>query len=160
MRLAAAIAVLTLIAVPSIAAEYKDVPKEHWAAESVQMVTDSGIMKGYPDATFKGDKPVTRYELAVALQGMVQFLEQSRKPIEKDKAPGSTDAAPKPVSTRKEHWGKVATEFLLKGEYIPKDSPLLQDGEKRVTPTELSQALASVAKRLIELEIPEGIHED
>ena len=74
------IAVLLLSASATFAETFKDVPKDHWAAESVQIVAADGVMKGYPDATFKGDKPVTRYELAVALERMIFFIEQSLKP--------------------------------------------------------------------------------
>lgn len=44
-----------------------DVPPNHWAAEAVRWVIESGIMKGYDDGTFKGDQGLTRYEEAVLL---------------------------------------------------------------------------------------------
>lgn len=46
---------------------FKDIPAKHWAESSVKAVKEAGVMGGYPDGTFKGDQPVTRYELAAAL---------------------------------------------------------------------------------------------
>ena len=44
-----------------------DVPARHWAAGSVGRVEHEKIMGRDPDGRFHGDKPVTRYELAVTL---------------------------------------------------------------------------------------------
>lgn len=40
---------------------------EHWAAPDIRWVIDKGLMQGYPDGTFKPDKPITRAEMAVIL---------------------------------------------------------------------------------------------
>lgn len=40
---------------------------EHWAAPDICWVIDKGLMQGYPDGTFKPDKPITRAEMAVIL---------------------------------------------------------------------------------------------
>lgn len=50
---------------------FSDIPSGHWAAESVQRVVNSGIMSGYPDGSFQGEKAVTRYELASALDRLM-----------------------------------------------------------------------------------------
>lgn len=47
--------------------EFTDVAKEAWYAEAVEKVTFNNMMNGYPDGTFKPEKPVTRAELAVIL---------------------------------------------------------------------------------------------
>ena len=49
-----------------------DVPADHWAARSVARVLDAGLMSGYPDGKFQGDKPATRYELASALDRLMR----------------------------------------------------------------------------------------
>jgi N-acetylmuramoyl-L-alanine amidase len=46
---------------------FPDVLSDHWAAEAVERMAEAGIISGYPDGTFQGDKPVTRYELASSL---------------------------------------------------------------------------------------------
>ncbi|MCL4499790.1 MAG: S-layer homology domain-containing protein [Chloroflexi bacterium] len=131
---------------PVAADTFKDVPKDHWAAESVRMVSDTGIMKGYPDGTFRGDRPVTRYELAVALQSLVEAIEQSQKPL----ATGSSDIKLSP----KKHWAKKSVDFLKTGSFLPKNSPILTSGNKPITHVELADAMASVSARLIELRVP------
>lgn len=46
----------------------QDVPQGHWAYEAVRTLIQQGILKGYPDGSFRGTKPVSRYEFAVALR--------------------------------------------------------------------------------------------
>jgi hypothetical protein len=46
---------------------FSDVPIVHWAAKFVEKVRAMGLMQGYPDGTFRGDKPLTRYEMAAVL---------------------------------------------------------------------------------------------
>lgn len=43
---------------------YSDVPAGHWAVEAVTKLNQEGIITGYGDGTFKGDRAVTRYEMA------------------------------------------------------------------------------------------------
>jgi hypothetical protein len=123
--------------------KFKDVPKDHWAAESVSKIAGMGIVKGYPDNTYRGSKPVTRYELAVALENMVRVIQESRKPLfkpEKAAPAPSTKAAP--------------AESLKTAGFLPADSPLLKDTGKPVTVEELAQALTSVATKLVEQDVP------
>lgn len=47
----------------------------HWAAKDIDRVIERGLMKGYPDGTFKPDKPITRAELAVVLNRIYDLLE-------------------------------------------------------------------------------------
>jgi hypothetical protein len=44
-----------------------DVPKNHWAYAAVAEMYQLGVLVGYPDGTFKGTRPLSRYELAVSL---------------------------------------------------------------------------------------------
>ena len=43
---------------------YDDVPLDHWAYDAVKTLTEDGVIEGYPDGTFQGDKPITRFEMA------------------------------------------------------------------------------------------------
>lgn len=132
----------------SQARRFSDVPEKHWAAESVKTMADKGVLKGYPDASFRGDRPVTRYELAVALARFAELMEASHKPLE----PKSGKARESKANLRKL---KDSAEWLVNGQYLPTDSSLLRDGNKRVTESELSKSMASVAARIIEKETPE-----
>lgn len=46
---------------------FPDVPKNHWAYEYVSALKGNGMLTGYPDGEFKGDRPMTRYEFATML---------------------------------------------------------------------------------------------
>ena len=164
-------AVLALVCGASWAeGQFKDVPKDHWAAEAVNKLADAGVLKGYPDGTFKGEKTVTRYELAAALSSMVQFIQQSRKPLTQDVKPvggNSEIATHHDLQTATHHdskiathpsqqsWAEASTSFLKSGGYLPPNSPLLKDGNKPITPDDLANALASVATKLIEKDVKE-----
>lgn len=47
----------------------------HWAVKDIDLAIERGLMKGYPDGTFKPDKPITRAELAVVLNRIYDLLE-------------------------------------------------------------------------------------
>ena len=46
---------------------FPDVPKNHWAYEYVAQLAGNGMIEGYPDGNFAGDRPMTRYEFAAVL---------------------------------------------------------------------------------------------
>lgn len=48
----------------SAANPFTDVSADDWAYQAVASLSDEGVIDGYPDGTFRGDKHVTRYELA------------------------------------------------------------------------------------------------
>ena len=43
---------------------FNDVSADDWAYQAVASLSDEGVIDGYPDGTFRGDKHVTRYEIA------------------------------------------------------------------------------------------------
>lgn len=43
---------------------FSDVPAGHWAYNSVTKLTQDGIIEGYGDGTFRGNRQITRYEMA------------------------------------------------------------------------------------------------
>ena len=48
----------------SAANPFSDVESDSWAYEAVASLSDRNIIEGYPDSTFRGNKHITRYELA------------------------------------------------------------------------------------------------
>ena len=44
--------------------DFPDVPENHWAYEYVATLAGNGILEGYPDGMFSGDRSMTRYEFA------------------------------------------------------------------------------------------------
>ena len=43
---------------------FSDVPADHWAYDAVRQLAADGVIEGYGDTTFQGDKNITRYEMA------------------------------------------------------------------------------------------------
>lgn len=60
-------AIFLLISLSLYAGPFSDVPQGHWAYDAVSKLVNKGIVKGYPDNTFKVGKNVTRYEIAMII---------------------------------------------------------------------------------------------
>ena len=48
-------------------AEYKDVPRNHWAYQAIARLSHAGLIEGLAEGTFAGNRALTRYEAAVML---------------------------------------------------------------------------------------------
>ena len=57
---------------PDTTTMFPDVPENHWAYEAVASMAKSGLVEGYPDGEFKGDRTMTRYEFAQIIQNAIQ----------------------------------------------------------------------------------------
>ena len=57
---------------PVRSVEFPDVPKDHWAYSYVKSLADRGLLEGYPDGEFKGDRSMTRYEFAAIIYRALQ----------------------------------------------------------------------------------------
>ena len=67
ITLIASVALAALLSVPAFAGPFTDVPTDHWAYEAIDMLQAEGIVEGYPDGTFKGNRSFTRYEMAMVV---------------------------------------------------------------------------------------------
>ena len=43
---------------------FSDVPRDHWAYDAVSQLAADGVVEGYGDGTYRGDRNITRYEMA------------------------------------------------------------------------------------------------
>ena len=82
-----AVAVLFAFAAPVFAATnpFMDVPMGHWAYDAIGQLAAHGILSGYPDGTYKGKQPTTRYEMASALAralAVVDMTKASKQDVE------------------------------------------------------------------------------
>jgi len=60
-----AVVALVAFAAPAFAANpFMDVPMNSWAYDAISQLSAVGVVSGYPDGTFKGNQPMTRYEMA------------------------------------------------------------------------------------------------
>jgi len=64
LKAAVCAAVTMAFAVPAFANALTDVPANHWAYDAVNKLVAAGVVDGYGDGTFRGDKTMTRYEMA------------------------------------------------------------------------------------------------
>lgn len=74
------IAMLLVLALTAstFAASFADVPANHWAYEAVNKLVAAGIIKGYPDGTYGGQRTLTRYEIAVIVARVLEDIEAQR----------------------------------------------------------------------------------
>ena len=55
---------------------FADVPDYHWAVDAVNLLAALGVVEGYPDGTFKGGQPATRYEVALMIARALEYLDK------------------------------------------------------------------------------------
>ena len=53
---------------------FPDVPANHWAYEALARMKRDGLLVGYPDGLYRGGRPASRYELAVAMHAVYTNL--------------------------------------------------------------------------------------
>jgi len=58
------------------ASSYDDVPADHWAYNALDYLTQRGVLEGYPDGFFKGDRTLTRFEFAQAVARLLDTIGQ------------------------------------------------------------------------------------
>ncbi len=83
----AAVAALAAGASAYAANPFSDVSTSDWAYQAVADLSDQGIVEGYPDGTFGGQKNITRYEMAQIIARLMakedQYNAEQRATIDK-----------------------------------------------------------------------------
>ena len=57
---------------PTLTKLFPDVEKNHWAYEEIAQLYGNGMVEGYPDGEFKGDRMMSRYEFAMVVYREMQ----------------------------------------------------------------------------------------
>lgn len=77
-----------------------DVPFGHWAYDAIEELMNLGVLRGYPDGTFKGKAPLTRYEFALAIRDALaairEQIEEVRRQIPTGVTPPTAPSQPQP----------------------------------------------------------------
>jgi hypothetical protein len=82
LKVAIATALTVAVAAPAFANPFSDVPAKHWAYDAVNKLAQAGVVDGYGDGTFRGDKTITRYEMAqIVAKAMNKSLNSDQKAI-------------------------------------------------------------------------------
>jgi hypothetical protein len=89
------------LAVPAAAGPFADVPQHHWAYEAVKQLAAYGLVIGFPDGEFKGNEPLTRYQMAMVIARLLVSLDAQIK-AEIEAAKTVIPEAPAPVEVEKE----------------------------------------------------------
>jgi hypothetical protein len=118
---------------------YPDVMTSRWSAAKVQWAKDNQIVSGYPDGTFKPEKPVTRAELIAVLRRASEFVQ-----VERGKAPNlTTTQAPINFTDITTHWGR--TQIQEMSAYCKVASPLNETGNTFAPDTPSGRNYAAAA---------------
>lgn len=64
LNMTAALIITTTSTVFASTNPFSDVPADHWSLEAVAKLASTGVIEGYGDKTFRGNAPITRYEMA------------------------------------------------------------------------------------------------
>ena len=140
------------VCIPVCAAP-QDVPASHWAAPAVKSVTQKKLMTTGTDGQFHGDRPVTRYELAVVLDRFVRYMEQGRKPLSQVKPVSIPMAKVIPAAPAR------ALSHLVDNGFLPVNTPLYaKDGTHPATAQETADAMAQVVAQLSSRALPPTAH--
>lgn len=68
------VGLLVVMAAPVFGQAFTDVPADHWAYDAINQLQRDGILIGYPDGTFQGKRTLTRYEFAIAIARMADWV--------------------------------------------------------------------------------------
>ena len=127
---------------------FSDIPADSPAAQAVQALENPGIVKGFPDGTFRGDQPVTRYELAVVVSRMMKYFEAS--------LPKGTTLLTPPKELKAEIGritGPDAVGFL-QSQKVPMPDDFLKSLRSNTTVNEVADVLSGAFTQLVELTSP------
>ncbi len=115
--------VLLTVAALVYAQSFSDVPVNHWAYEAVTTLSKLGILSGMPDGTFQGNNPMTRYQVAVAMKKLLDYLTQQ---IEKSVSTGDLQGVIKRLSTVEDLVSTALTRVQRNTEQIAASDQTLQ----------------------------------
>lgn len=82
IKILLATCVMVFTVMPSMAFQFPDVARNHWASSQIDVLSDKGVIVGYPDGTFKPDENVTRAEFAsMAIKALGQEHTSVAQPV-------------------------------------------------------------------------------
>ncbi len=80
LALVLCVAFVVAIAAPARGQPFADTPVNHWAYEALTQLAAKGLIQGYPDGTFKGDRTMTRFEMTMVVARLLARIEQIQVP--------------------------------------------------------------------------------
>ena len=121
------------------ASPYPDVDASRWSATKIDWAKTNEIVKGYPDGSFKPEKPVTRAELVTVLQNAAKFAKiQQGAPAEL-----AAQTQPTTFADISGHWG--ANTIQAMSAFCNVASPYNETGNSFQPDTESGRNYAAAA---------------
>ncbi|WP_416177332.1 S-layer homology domain-containing protein [Dialister sp.] len=148
--LAAALFAATAFTV-SAANPFADVDDSSWAYQAVSQLSDQGVVDGYPDGTFRGDKNVSRYEMSqiiARLMAKENTLNASQKATV-DKLAGEYADELKSLGVRvtelEKKTGHINTITELRVQDVPRYDNVFKDSKSKHDELSLRVRLNTIA---------------
>lgn len=112
------------------------VPDYHWAKDGVIRLWIQGIIKGYPDGAFRGNRGITREEFAVAMERLTPLIDNRYRQIEADE------------EKRFQQWRKQQIEIAREIKEMAKSGP---DLYQELPPDHVAYNLLKEIKKKVEI---------
>lgn len=117
---------------------FKDVKPNHWALPGIRRMVGEGLVQGFPDQTYRGTSVLTRYQLAVVLDKLVQNLGITF--LAKTMRPGDLAAG---------HWAEAAVLRVIALDILPLGSDGLFRGTDSVNRYQMARALWRIGQLIV-----------
>jgi hypothetical protein len=125
-----------------------DLHKGHWAYNATTKLIDKyGLVQGFPDHTFRGEKGVNRYEFSVIILNLIKYLEDKQKVSLKPGGNISIDYKDKSLDdVPKNSWAQAAIMDLKDGYNLILSPPYEKTfgGNKNISRYELAYTIDKV----------------
>lgn len=106
---AAVLALALQVAGAARAATFSDVPEDHWAYEALDYLQQAGLVEGYPDDTFRGDRAFSRYEMAMVIARIFTKMQDWQAMMQNGETPPGAESVD--MSEVNARLDKLADEF-------------------------------------------------
>ena len=101
--------VLGMSATAFAANPFSDVPETHWARQALDKLAAEGVVEGYEDRTYRGDRNITRYEMAQMVARALARYENA--PIAARTTPAASSEPPVISAGSRADLDRLAAEF-------------------------------------------------
>ncbi|MCX8059131.1 MAG: S-layer homology domain-containing protein [Spirochaetes bacterium] len=121
---------------------FSDVPPDHWAYQALVYLFSLNIVQGYKDGTFKGDRNITRYEMALIIYNLIIWIKNNYD-IKTTSKPNSMDEINEIINT-----------IMMRSMITEEDAKLIKEliQEFRLEIETIKEKLAELDKRVSKLE--------
>jgi hypothetical protein len=129
----------------SLASEtFTDVPDGHWAQDGIaELAIKRDMMRGYPDGTFRGELPFTRFQFALAMKELIDELERISKTSLRSDDPCLNTYADINTAVERDVILDMANAYCL-FEGVPGIQSNVFSPDQQVTRSEVSKVIANL----------------